>query len=334
MIKIVLLIAVMVDIVVGLNKLNLTNLLNMKNSIALGCHSVADAVHEITDLLNNYPLNYGHGIQTSLDEAAYLVSFVVGLPPDFSDESAGQLLHQNEIERLQDILSKRIFSRIPLAYLLGETLLSGEKFFVDEHVLIPRSPITEMIEDQFSPWWPDKQPVRRILDLCTGSGCLGILAALAFEHSEVDVSDIDPKALSVANKNIAFHAMKARINAVLSDVYEQLPGHQYDIIIANPPYVPVSEQSDLPREFSHEPAHALFAGEDGLDIAKRIIFGASQFLQQKGILVLEVGQSAQALQAQFPQFSFMWQELEHGGEGICVLTCDECKHIVETNSIE
>lgn len=306
----------------------------MENSIALACNSVSQAVREIADLLQQYPLNYGHGIQTSIDEAAYLVSFVARLPPDFGEQAAAQLLNQAEVEQLEDHLRQRIFSRIPLAYLLGETLLSGMRFFVDEHVLIPRSPIAEMIEDRFFPWWSDKQPAERILDLCTGSGCLGILAALEFEQSQVDVSDIDPKALMVANKNIALHDLESRINAVLSDVYEQLPGHQYDIIIANPPYVPVSEQTDLPSEFSHEPAHALFAGEDGLDIAKRIIFGASQFLVPKGILVLEVGQSAQALQAQFPHYDFMWHELEHGGEGICVLTCDECKQIVETNSIE
>ncbi len=306
----------------------------MENSIVLACKSVAEAVCDIADLLQEHPLNYGHGIQTSIDEAAYLVSFVVGLPPDFGDESAAQLLNQGEVDRLQDFLHKRIFSRIPLAYLLGETLLSGRKFFVDENTLIPRSPIAEMIEDRFFPWWSGKQPARRILDLCSGSGCLGILAAMEFEESQVDVSDIDPNALKVANKNIAFHGLELRINTVLSDVYEQLPGHQYDIITANPPYVPLSEQSDLPPEFSHEPAHALFSGEDGLDIAKRIIFGASQFLEPKGIIVLEVGQSAQALQAQFPRYDFMWHELERGGEGICVLSCDDCKQIVKTNSIE
>ena len=306
----------------------------MENSIVLACKSVLEAVHEITHLLQKYPLNYGHGIQTPIDEAAYLVSFVAGLPPDFGEESVTQSLSQSEVDRLQDFLCKRIFSRIPLAYVLGETLLSGEKFYVDEHVLIPRSPIAEMIEDRFFPWWLDKQPAGRILDLCTGSGCLGILAAMEFEHSQVDVSDLDAQALQVANKNIAFHGLESRINAVLSDVYEQLPGHQYDIITANPPYVPVSEQSDLPSEFSHEPAHALFTGEDGLNIAKRIISGASQFLKPKGILVLEVGQSADALQAQFPHYDFMWHELQHGGEGICVLTYDDCKRIIETNFIE
>ncbi|MFK7794388.1 MAG: 50S ribosomal protein L3 N(5)-glutamine methyltransferase [Gammaproteobacteria bacterium] len=306
----------------------------MENSITLACNNVAEGVREIADLLQKYPLNYGHGIQTSIDEAAYLVSFVAGLPPDFGEQEATQSLNQVEVDRLQDFLHQRIFVRIPLAYLLGETLLSGMKFFVNEHVLIPRSPIAEMIEDRFFPWWSGKHSARRILDLCTGSGCLGILAALEFEHSQVDVSDIDPEALQVANKNIVFHGLESRINAVLSDVYEQLPGHQYDIITANPPYVPVSEQSDLPSEFSHEPAHALFAGEDGLDIAKRIILGASQFLEPRGILVLEVGQSAQMLQSQFPHYDFMWHELEHGGEGICVLTNEECKQIVETNSIE
>ncbi len=306
----------------------------MGNSIVLACKSVLEAVREIEGILQKHPLSYGHGIQTPIDEAAYLVSFVAGLPPDFDEESATQLLAQSEVVQLQDFLYKRIFRRIPLAYVLGETLLSGVKFYVDENVLIPRSPMAEMIGDRFSPWWPNKQLPRRILDLCTGSGCLGILAALEFEHAQVDVSDIDAQALKIANKNIAFHALETRINAVLSDVYEQLPGHQYDIITANPPYVPVSEQSDLPSEYSHEPAHALFTGVDGLDIAKRIIFGASKYLEPKGILVLEVGQSANALQAQFPHYDFMWHELQYGGEGICVLTYDDCKQIVETNSIE
>ncbi|MDW3095165.1 MAG: 50S ribosomal protein L3 N(5)-glutamine methyltransferase [Gammaproteobacteria bacterium] len=306
----------------------------MENSIVLACKSVLEAVHEIADLLQKYPLNYGHGMQTSIDEAAYLVSFVVGLPPDFGQESAAIELSQSDVDRLQVFLCQRIFSRIPLAYVLGETLLSGVKFFVDENVLIPRSPMAEMIEDRFFPWRSKKQPVRRILDLCTGNGCLGILAGMEFEHSKVDISDIDARALLVANKNIAFHGLESRINAVLSDVYEQLPLRQYDIITANPPYVPVSEQLGLPSEFSHEPAHALFTGENGLDIAKRIIFGASNYLEPKGILVLEVGQSARELQAQFPHYDFMWHELQHGGEGICVLTYDECKRIVETNSIE
>ncbi len=306
----------------------------MDNSILLACKTVAEAVPEIAALLQQHPLYYGHGMQASADEAAYLVSFVAGLPPDFGSECAVTQLDKKNIKQLQDFLHKRIFSRIPLAYLLGETWLSGVKFLVNEHVLIPRSPIAELISDRFFPWWPDTQAPSRILDLCTGSGCLGILAALEFDNSQVDVSDIDIQALEVATRNIALHGLEKRIKAIHSNVYEQLPGHQYDIILTNPPYVPQSEQSDLPSEYSHEPEHALFAGQDGLDIAKRIIFGATQFLSEKGVLVLEVGQSADALQQQFKQHNFMWHELEQGGEGVCILSYQECKQIIETNSVE
>ena len=306
----------------------------MDNPILLTCKTVAEAVPEIATLLQQYPLYYGHGMQTSTDEAAYLVSFVAGLPPDFESEFSTTALDQESIQQLQGYLQKRIFLRIPLAYLLGETWLSGVKFLVNDHVLIPRSPIAELISDRFYPWWPHAQTPSRILDLCTGCGCLGILAALEFDNTQVDVSDIDIQALEVAIRNIALHGLEKRIKAVHSNVYQQLPGHRYDIILTNPPYVPQSEQSDLPSEYSHEPEHALFAGQDGLDIAKRIIFGATQFLSEKGILVLEVGQSADALQQQFRQHDFMWHELEQGGEGVCVLSYQECKQIIETNSVE
>ena len=301
----------------------------MENSIRLTCKSVAEAVPEITSLLQRYPLSYGQGMESAVDEAAYLVSFVAGLPPDFSVEQSSTFLDHCMRERLQTILHERIFSHTPLAYLLGETWQAGYKFYVNRHVLIPRSPIALLIMQRFFPWLSEQQPVRRILDLCTGSGCLGILAALQFTEASVDISDIDRRALEVANKNISTHGLEKRINAVISDVYEQLPSAQYDIIIANPPYVPKCEQSDLPSEFSHEPEHALFAGEDGLDIAKRIIFGASQYLDSQGLLILEVGQAAGTLQHCFSQHHFLWLELEYGGEGVCVLTRDECQRMAK-----
>ncbi len=301
----------------------------MENPIRLTCKSVAEAVPEIASVLQQYPLSYGQGVETAIDEAAYLVSFVAGLPPDFNASHRQFLLDDSMREHMQTVLSKRIFSRTPLAYLLGETWLAGYKFYVNEYVLIPRSPIAFMIAQGFSPWLPRQQPIKRILDLCTGSGCLGILSAIQYPEAIVDITDIDHQALQVASRNIELHGLEKRINAVVSDVYAQLPSQQYDIIIANPPYVPVSGQSVLPSEFSHEPKHALFAGEDGLDIAKRIIFGASQFLDPQGVLILEVGQAAEDLQTSFPQHHFLWQELEYGGEGVCVLTRDECNNITE-----
>lgn len=303
----------------------------MEKTILLQSESVSEAVIEITSMLQQHPISYGQGIETAVDEAAYLVSFVAGLPPDFSHAQAQCLLQKSMRMQLQEILAKRINLRIPLAYLLGETWQVGYKFFVNEHVLIPRSPIAHMIQEGFFPWLSANQEIEKILDLCTGSGCLGILLAIKYPDAKVDISDIDQAALDVANSNIQLHGLENHINAVISDVYEQLPSRQYDIITANPPYVPQSEQADLPSEFTHEPAHALFAGEDGLDIAKRIIFGASQFLAPQGLLILEVGQSAENLQACFPQHHFLWHELEYGGEGVCVLTKDECNFITNLN---
>ena len=301
----------------------------MENSILLSCTSVAEAVTEIVSILQQHPLSYGQGMETAIDEAAYLVSFVAGLPPDFSRQQAQNKLDKSMRERIQVILTERVYSHVPLAYLLGETWQAGYKFYVNQHVLIPRSPIAQMITQGFFPWLPEDQPVRRILDVCTGSGCLGILSAIQYPRADVVISDIDKRALEVANKNIQLHGLENRINAVISDVYEQLPSQQYDIITANPPYVPLSEQSDLPSEFSHEPEHALFAGEGGLEIAKRIIFGASQYLDPNGLLILEVGQSADNLQASFQQHHFLWHELEYGGEGVCVLTREECKLLAQ-----
>lgn len=299
-------------------------------SILLSCESVQDAVDEISRCLQKHPLYYGHGLGAALDEAAYLVSFVMGLPPDFSLE-INRKVGEEQRSRMQDILRQRIDLRKPLVYLLGQTWLAGHRFYINEHVLVPRSPIAELIDARFFPWWSLPHDPECILDLCAGSGCLGILAAKQFEHAQVHLSDIDERALKVAARNVAEHHLENRVTPYFSDVFAQLPQQQYDIILANPPYVPVCEQSDLPSEYHHEPAHALFAGEEGLDIAERILLNAAEYLSHHGILVMEVGQSAQALQEHFPQHNFMWLEMERGGEGICVLTDTECQHIANKN---
>jgi ribosomal protein L3 glutamine methyltransferase len=167
--------------------------------------------------------------------------------------------------------------------------------------------------------------VTQVLDLCTGSGCLGILAALAFTDARIDITDIDQEALKVAQTNVAKHGLESRINVICSDVYAQIPKQQYDIIVANPPYVPLCEQTQLPTEFMHEPQHALFSGEDGLDIVKKIIAGACEYLASEGILILEVGQYADVLEANYPQQLILWHDCQDGGEGICVLTAQQCQ---------
>ena len=301
------------------------------SSIILRCATVQEAVVEISACLQKHPLFYGHGLESPLDEAAYLVSFVTELPPDFCLQTACGNIAQDERLRMQEILEQRIKLRKPLAYLLGHTWLAGQKFFVNEHVLVPRSPLAELIEAQFLPWWSSPHNPEWILDLCTGSGCLGILVAKQFENACVDISDIDPEAIRVAQRNISLHQLEQRVTPYISDVFAQLPLRQYDIILANPPYVPVGEQPELPSEYQHEPAHALFAGEQGLDIAERILLDASEYLSHQGLLVMEVGQSAHALQRQFLHHDFIWLELERGGEGVCVLSRAECGRIAGRN---
>ena len=300
-------------------------------SILLRCTTIQQAVDEISACLQKHPLYYGHGLESPLDEAAYLVSFVAGLPPDFSAQTGRKKVSKNQRRRMQEILEQRILLRKPLAYLLGRTWLAGQQFYVNEHVLIPRSPIAELIDSRLFPWWSSDREPERILDLCTGSGCLGILAAKQFQKAHVDISDIETTALAVAARNISLHCLEQRVTPYISDVFSQLPQRQYDIILANPPYVPVCEQPDLPSEYRHEPAHALFAGEGGLDIAEQILLNASEYLSRQGILVMEVGQSALALQQRFRQYNFIWLELERGGEGVCVLTFADCRRIAKQN---
>ena len=291
--------------------------------------TIPDLINEIKTTLEKSDLSYGHGMETALDEAAYLVSFVLRLPPDFDPYETGLSITDSQGDELAKLLQLRIEERKPLVYLLGETWLAGYKFMVNEQVLVPRSPIASLIQERFFPWWlgageSDTEP-SAILDLCSGSGCLGIIAALEFPQAQVLLTDIDTKALQIAEQNIQLHQLQNRVSTVLSDVWEQIPVRQYDIILANPPYVPQREQRELPTEYQHEPAHALYSGNDGLDVTKQILASISRYLTDDGLLVLEVGESAHALEQHFAEIQFMWLALENGGEGVCVLTAQECK---------
>jgi ribosomal protein L3 glutamine methyltransferase len=299
------------------------------HALILKSTTVPDLINEITTALEQSDLSYGHGMETALDEAAYLVSFTLRLPPDFDPYEAGLSVTGGQREEITNLLQQRIEERKPLVYLLGETWLAGYKFIVNEHVLVPRSPIASLIQERFFPWWigageANAEP-SAILDLCSGSGCLGILAALEFPEAQVVLTDIDPEALQLAGQNIQAHQLQNRVSTVLSDVWAQIPVHQYDIILANPPYVPQREQRELPTEYQHEPAHALYSGSDGLDVTKKILASISRYLTDDGLLVLEVGESAHALEQHFADTQFMWLALENGGEGVCVLTAEECK---------
>lgn len=260
---------------------------------------------------------YGHGTDNAWDEALYLVNAVLALPPEGDERFLDARLTIAERHRVSELVARRVRERVPVPYLTGEAWFAGLRFRVDERVLIPRSPIAELIERGFRPWLardPD-----RVLDLCAGSGCIGITCAYAFPEARVDLSDICPEALTVAEENIALHHLQERVEALESDLFQHLDGRRYDLIVSNPPYVDREEMAALPPEFHHEPALALASGDDGLDFTRRLLREAPDYLTEEGVLVVEVGHSRHALEEAFPGLAFTWMDFERGGEGVFVL---------------
>lgn len=267
-------------------------------------------------------LFFGHGTDNAWDEAVALILQALHLPPDTSQKILNAKLTTTEKKHILELIQQRVEKRIPLPYLFKQASFAGLSFYVDERVLIPRSPMAELIETEFTPWInPDR--VFRILDLCTGSGCIAIACALAFPESHVDAADISPDCLAVAKINIERYDLSDRVHLYLSDLFNALPKQHYDIIISNPPYVDCEDMAMLPAEFLHEPRLALNAGEDGLEIVKRILAQAKDYLTPEGILVVEVGNSETALQTQFPHLSFMWPSFKRGGDGVFLLTREQ-----------
>ena len=267
-------------------------------------------------------LVFQHGTDTAADEAAWIVMHLLDIGYDQPDAILDTELEQSEQARVLGILRERAETRKPAAYLLNQAWFSGLPFYVDERVLVPRSPIAELIETRFSPWIGAGE-VRRVLDLCTGSGCIGIACAHAFPGAHVDLADLSRDALAVARENIRRHQLQGRVEAVVSNVFSALSGLRYDIIVSNPPYVPAAEYRQLPDEFQHEPGMGLEAGSDGLDIVVQILLHAGSHLSEGGILVVEVGNSADHLVEVFPEVPFLWLEFEYGGEGVFMLDVDQ-----------
>ena len=272
--------------------------------------------------LESAQLHYGHGTDNAHDEAAWLVLHAVGAVPDGTFQGWDMELTRAQEERVQAQLNARIESRQPLAYILGTAWFAGLEFEVSPAVLVPRSPIAELVREQFLPWI-DAPAARTALDLCTGSGCIAIAMAVHMPWLSVDASDISRAALAVARRNIRKHGVESRVRLVASDLFAGLAGKTYDLIVTNPPYVSPSTLENLPREYREEPEIGLLSGIDGLDACLQIMLQSPHYLNAEGILVCEVGESGERLAQWLPSIPFVWLEFSDGGTGVFVLSRQE-----------
>jgi len=280
--------------------------------------TIVDLIRYAASRFNAAGLTFGHSHDNAIDEATHLVLSCLHLPPDLPPAYGSARVTAIEKNRVLSLIDRRIETREPVAYLVGEAWFAGMPFKSDARALVPRSPIAELIEDGFSPWL-DGRDVERALDLCTGSGCIGIAMAAHNPHWRVDVADISDDALALARENIALHQLDVHVRAVRSDLFSGLAGERYDLIVSNPPYVTDDEYAALPGEYAHEPKLGLTAGVDGLDIALRILRDAADHLTDDGLLIVEVGESEHALNALLPGVPFVWIEFKVGPMGVFAL---------------
>ncbi|QEY13213.1 50S ribosomal protein L3 N(5)-glutamine methyltransferase [Cellvibrio sp. KY-YJ-3] len=268
-------------------------------------------------------LFYGHGTDNPWDEAEQLVLHAINLSPPLGDEWLDARLTLPERKKVVANLARRIQERVPAAYITRQAWFAGLPFAVDERVLVPRSPIGELIQKQFEPWLVNEPA--QILDLCTGSGCIGIACAYAFPEAYVQLSDISFDALAVAEENIEQHGLAERVFAMQSDLFENLQGQVFDLIVSNPPYVDAEDMASLPEEYHAEPELGLASGDDGLDFTRRLLTEAVDYLSEQGVLLVEVGNSWPALEAAYPALPFTWIEFERGGHGVFVLNAEDLR---------
>jgi ribosomal protein L3 glutamine methyltransferase len=304
---------------------------NQRDDYCMPSHTPTAAADPITveqfirygaQIFEDGGLWFGHGSDNSFDEAAELVFFAAGLRHEDASAAYPRELTAAQREAVLDLFERRIRERIPAAYLTRRMWFASHEFYVDERVLVPRSPIAELIEARFEPWI-DAGAVRRVLDIGTGSGCIAIASALALPDATVDATDISADALAVTSINIARHAVQSRVRALRSDVFSALAGERYDVIVSNPPYVGDSEMAGLPDEYRREPASGLHGGHDGLDVVRRILAQAGAHLEPHGILIVEVGNSEDALIDAYPNVPFTWVEFARGGGGVFLLTAQQ-----------
>jgi ribosomal protein L3 glutamine methyltransferase len=273
--------------------------------------------------LNGAQASFGHGSLNAYDEAAYLILHTLKLPLDMLDPFLDARLTESEIHSVVEILERRAKMRVPAAYLTQEAWLGEHRFYVDERVIVPRSFIAELMPQQMSPWIEAPEKITNVLDMCTGSGCLAILAALAFPDAQVDAVDISPDALAVATRNVTDYALTDRVHLVESDMFEKLPPKRYDLIISNPPYVDWKSMLELPKEYRHEPEVALAGGEDGLMFVRILLRTARGYLVRGGRLMVELGHNRGVLEAAYPDLPFTWVTVSGGDDFVFMLNQDQ-----------
>ena len=279
------------------------------------------ALEKCCQYFDSNDLWFGHGTDNAWDEAVVLLFWAAGQSMEADETILDQYLDSRASEVFVSAVNRRVTERLPAAYITGEAWFCGLPFEVNPSVLVPRSPIAELIHNGYRPWLTSEP--REILDLCCGSGCIGIAAALASADTRVVLADISPEAIRVAQRNIEKHGCEDRVEAICSDMFAAVAPRKFDLILSNPPYVDRQDLNQMPREYHHEPEIGLGSGEDGLDISRRLLQQAPEFLRDDGVLVLEVGNSWINLEQAYPRFPFTWVELEFGGEGVCVITREE-----------
>jgi ribosomal protein L3 glutamine methyltransferase len=281
--------------------------------------TVRDCFRFAISRFNEAKLFFGHGSENANDEAAYLILHTLHLPLEELEPFMDARLTQSEIYEVLNIIEKRVDQRLPAAYLTQQAWLGDHSFYVDERVIVPRSFIAELLREGLFPWIEDAEQVNSVLDLCTGSGCLAILAAEAFPHAIIDAVDLSADALDVAQYNVTDYGLDERIELIESDLFEKLPDRKYDLIISNPPYVDAPSVAALPQEYKHEPELALGSGTDGLDATRIILQQAAEHLTENGILVVEIGHNRDVLEAAYPDIPFTWLDVTAGGEFVFLL---------------
>ena len=285
--------------------------------------SLRDVLRYAVTRFNERPIFFGHGQLDAFDEAAFLVTRAMKLPLERMEIFLDAFLTHGEINTLIELIERRVKKRVPVAYLLGEAWLQGYRFNVDSRVIIPRSFIAELLKDQLAPWVADPGAVRSVLDLCTGSGCLAVIAADLFANAQVDAVDISVDALAVAARNVEEYRLGDRVRLTESDLFEALGASRYDLILCNPPYVTDHALSKLPREYSHEPTLALAGGPDGLDVVRRVMAKARAHLNPQGLLVVEVGDGRAEVEREYPRVPVTWATTSAGDDMVFVVRAED-----------